>query len=185
MDYLIIFVGTLIWVGLSAAAAYFFSWRRSRLSIEGAEQQAEHIVTQAKQQAEHIVTQAKQQAERIVTQAETEAKEKLFQAQDRRARSASRSPGRDQPQPVDQDNLAAIARFPPPSPFADVERKVEMLRRQVAQGILTDEECQAWMRDLMVEDADGSWWMVGYETGKWYRHNGTDWVQVDPPDEHR
>jgi hypothetical protein len=51
----------------------------------------------------------------------------------------------------------------------------------VAGGLLTEEECKAQMRDLMVEDANGNWWMVGYETGEWYRHDGTDWVRADPP----
>ncbi len=69
----------------------------------------------------------------------------------------------------------------PASPFADAEQQVEALRRQVASGLLTEEECKAQMRDLMVEDANGNWWMVGYETGEWYRHDGTDWVRADPP----
>jgi hypothetical protein len=56
-----------------------------------------------------------------------------------------------------------------------------VLRRQVADGLLTEEECKARMRELMVEDSDGNWWMVGYETGEWYRHDGTDWIQADPP----
>ena len=66
-------------------------------------------------------------------------------------------------------------------PFADIERQVEVLRRQVADGLLTEDECKARMRELMVEDSDGNWWMVGYETGEWYRHDGTDWIQANPP----
>jgi hypothetical protein len=56
-----------------------------------------------------------------------------------------------------------------------------VLRRQVADGLLTEDECKARMRELMVEDSDGNWWMVGYETGEWYRHDGTDWIQANPP----
>lgn len=66
-------------------------------------------------------------------------------------------------------------------PFVNVEQQVKVLRRQVADGLLTEKECKAQMRELMVEDSDGNWWMVGYETGGWYRHDGTDWVQADPP----
>ncbi len=69
----------------------------------------------------------------------------------------------------------------PAGPFANVERQVEVLRRQVTDGLLAEEECKARMHDLMVEDADGNWWMVGYETGEWYRHDGIDWVRADPP----
>jgi len=65
--------------------------------------------------------------------------------------------------------------------FAEVEREVAKLRQQVAAGRLTEEACKARMRELMVEDADGNWWMVGYETREWYRHDGTDWVRADPP----
>jgi hypothetical protein len=70
------------------------------------------------------------------------------------------------------------------SPFADVERQVKVLRRQVTDGLLTEDECKTRMRDLMVEDAAGNWWMVGYETGEWYRHDGNDWVRADPPIAH-
>jgi ribonuclease Y len=57
---IIAIVALIVGLGLGAVAAYFYFQRQSRLSIEGAEQRAE----------------------RIVTQAETEAKDKLFQAQD-------------------------------------------------------------------------------------------------------
>lgn len=83
--------------------------------------------------------------------------------------------------PTAQEDPAAAAQTPLPSSFVEVAQEVERLRQQVGAGTLTAEEGQARMRDLMVEDADGNWWMVGYETGKWYRHDGTDWVEADPP----
>jgi hypothetical protein len=86
------------------------------------------------------------------------------------------------PTPAAEGDRVAAAQTPLPSSFAKVAQEVERLRQQVAAGTLTAEECQARMRDLMVEDADGNWWMVGYETGLWYRHDGTDWVQANPPD---
>jgi hypothetical protein len=66
-------------------------------------------------------------------------------------------------------------------PFAGVARQVEELRQRVSAGRLTEDACKAKMRELMVEDANGDWWMVGYETGEWYRHDGSDWVRADPP----
>lgn len=102
-----------------------------------------------------------------------------------------RGRGQERSQPTRPQSLPrAIEEPPAASPvvrrrlapsFKDVERQVEALRRQVADGLLSEEECKARMRDLMVEDADGTWWMVGYETGEWYRHDGTDWVPSDPP----
>ena len=65
--------------------------------------------------------------------------------------------------------------------FAEVEREVAKLRQDLAAGRLTEGQCKTRMRELMVQDEDGNWWMVGYETGEWYRHDGTDWVRADPP----
>ena len=45
---------------------------------------------------------------------------------------------------------------------------------------VTEVECKAQMRDLMIEDADGNWWMMGYEIGEWYYHDGSGWMQADP-----
>ena len=65
--------------------------------------------------------------------------------------------------------------------FAEVETEVAKLRQELATGHLTEEQFKARLREMMVEDKEGNWWMVGYETGEWYRHDGTDWVQDDPP----
>jgi len=65
--------------------------------------------------------------------------------------------------------------------FAEVEREVARLRQGMAAGRLTEEQFKARLRELMVLDEHGGWWMVGYETGEWYRHDGTDWVRADPP----
>ena len=65
--------------------------------------------------------------------------------------------------------------------FAEVEREVAKLRQELAAGRLTEEQFKARLRELMVLDEHGAWWMVGYETGEWYRHDGTDWVRADPP----
>jgi hypothetical protein len=66
--------------------------------------------------------------------------------------------------------------------FAEVEREVAKLRQDLAAGRLTEERLKDRLRELMVEDTEGNWWMVGYETGEWYRHDGTDWVPDQPPD---
>ncbi|MDY7075880.1 MAG: hypothetical protein SXV54_03045 [Chloroflexota bacterium] len=65
--------------------------------------------------------------------------------------------------------------------FAQVERKVAQLRQELAAGRLTEEQFKARLREMMVQDKRGNWWMVGYETGEWYRHDGSDWVRADPP----
>jgi hypothetical protein len=64
--------------------------------------------------------------------------------------------------------------------FAEVEREVAKLRQELAAGRLAEEQFKARLRELMVENTEGNWWMVGYETGEWYRHDGSDWVRADP-----
>ena len=46
---------------------------------------------------------------------------------------------------------------------------------------MTEAEFKARLEDLMVQDKDGTWWMIGYETEKWYSNDGEDWVRTDPP----
>ncbi len=65
--------------------------------------------------------------------------------------------------------------------FGQVEERVAKLRQSLTAGQMTEEQFKFQLREMMVEDEDGNWWMVGYETGKWYRHDGTDWVRADPP----
>jgi hypothetical protein len=65
--------------------------------------------------------------------------------------------------------------------FPEVEREVAKLRQDLAASRLTEEQFKAHLREMMVEDEEGNWWMVGYETGEWYRHDGTDWVPNQPP----
>ncbi len=65
--------------------------------------------------------------------------------------------------------------------FARVEKEIADLRQELTAGRLTEEQFKARLREMMVEDGDGNWWMVGYETGEWYRHDGTDWLRADPP----
>jgi hypothetical protein len=68
-----------------------------------------------------------------------------------------------------------------PDSFTRVEAEVAKLRREVATGRLTEERFKAQLRELMVQDERGTWWMIGYETGEWYLHDGADWVRADPP----
>ena len=48
-------------------------------------------------------------------------------------------------------------------------------------GRITREQFDAALKDLMVQDAQGRWWMLGAESGKWYTHDGKNWVEAQPP----
>jgi hypothetical protein len=77
---------------------------------------------------------------------------------------------------------------PPPDPaagegdaFAQVEREAARLRREWEAGRLTEAQFEGKLRGLMIQDEQGTWWMVGRESGGWHRHDGVTWVRADPP----
>src|SRR5512143_3788681 len=57
----------------------------------------------------------------------------------------------------------------------------QQLKQQFDSGQLTEADFKTKLQDLMVQDDQGTWWMIGHETGQWYRYDGTDWIQEDPP----
>jgi len=67
------------------------------------------------------------------------------------------------------------------APFREVERKVNILRQRYQSGYLTRDELQNELRNLMILDDDGRWWMLGLETNRWYYYDGKDWVPATPP----
>jgi hypothetical protein len=65
--------------------------------------------------------------------------------------------------------------------FAQVEAEVARLRQERLAGRLSEEQFKAKLKELMVQDDQNAWWMIGADTGAWYRHNGKEWVQAVPP----
>lgn len=65
--------------------------------------------------------------------------------------------------------------------FEAAERKFFALKGKHASGLLTDEEYDAALKDLIIQDEEGRPWMLGAETGQWYYHDGEDWVAGEPP----
>jgi hypothetical protein len=65
--------------------------------------------------------------------------------------------------------------------FARVEAEFGRLKAQFERGALTEEAFKAQLEELMIEDEQGRWWILGYETGRWYVHDGEQWVQQEPP----
>ncbi len=68
-----------------------------------------------------------------------------------------------------------------PSPFHEVERKVQVLRGQYNAGYMTREQLQNELRRLMILGEDGRWWMLGLESNRWYSYDGRDWKEGTPP----
>ncbi len=65
--------------------------------------------------------------------------------------------------------------------FFRVEAEFAQLKAQFESGDLREEEFKAQLEALMIEDEQGRWWILGYETGQWYVHDGERWVQQQPP----
>ena len=65
--------------------------------------------------------------------------------------------------------------------FSKVEAEFQKLKGQFEAGALTEVEFKARLQDLMAQDEQGRWWMIGYETGQWYYHDGQKWVRDEPP----
>lgn len=101
------------------------------------------------------------------------------QEEQQRRRQQQMAWQRQQEQEAQAEQVRAATRAG--DPFARVEREAARLRREVGAGRMTEEQCKARLKELMVQDERGAWWMVGAETGKWYRHQGGDWVRADPP----
>jgi hypothetical protein len=65
--------------------------------------------------------------------------------------------------------------------YSQVEEQFRQLKEQFSAGMLDETAFKARLNELMVQDGEGRWWMIGYETGQWYVHDGSAWVRSDPP----
>ena len=60
--------------------------------------------------------------------------------------------------------------------FRRSEDQYYVLKGQLASGRITPEQFNAALQDLIVQDAQSRYWMIGAESGKWYVHDGQNWV---------
>jgi hypothetical protein len=65
--------------------------------------------------------------------------------------------------------------------FKKAEEEYFRLKGQLATGHITREQFDAAIKELMVQDAQGRYWMLGADSGKWFVHDGQNWVRADPP----
>lgn len=64
--------------------------------------------------------------------------------------------------------------------FATVEDEYFRLKGQFATGRLSREQFEIALQALMFTDAQGRYWMIGADSGKWFVHDGTRWVEQNP-----
>ncbi len=65
--------------------------------------------------------------------------------------------------------------------FRQAEQEYRRLKAQYDAEQLSEERMRTALSDLMVQDEQGRWWVLGYETGAWYVHDGEKWVTGEPP----
>lgn len=65
--------------------------------------------------------------------------------------------------------------------FAEVEERYRALKDRFTTGELSEADFKARLQDLMIEDDQGRWWIIGYETGQWYVSEGEQWTPAEPP----
>jgi len=65
--------------------------------------------------------------------------------------------------------------------FQQVEAEYRKLKAQYDAGQLSEDELRNRVAQFMVEDDQGRWWSIGYETGQWYYHDGESWTPGTPP----
>ncbi|MGB8646708.1 MAG: hypothetical protein WCF84_15820 [Anaerolineae bacterium] len=65
--------------------------------------------------------------------------------------------------------------------FQRAEDEYFRLKGLMATGRVTHEQFEAALKDLMFQDVQGRWWMLGAETGQWHVYDGQQWVLAQPP----
>jgi hypothetical protein len=76
---------------------------------------------------------------------------------------------------------AAAAHSLSDDPCALAESEAATVRRDLAAGRITEAIARSRLNDLMVQDLQGVWWMVGTQSGTWYRYDGGNWVPAARP----
>ena len=65
--------------------------------------------------------------------------------------------------------------------FQEADRYYAELKQQHDAGAISDEEFEARLKELMVEDDENRWWGKAPGTGEWHYHDGNAWVPGTPP----
>ncbi len=66
-------------------------------------------------------------------------------------------------------------------PFRRAEDEYLRLKGRLAAGRIAREQLEAVLKQLMLQDAQGRFWMLGADSGKWYVNDGQSWVEAQPP----
>jgi hypothetical protein len=65
--------------------------------------------------------------------------------------------------------------------FQGADRRYEELKRQRDGGSISEEEFDEQLKNLMVQDESGRWWVKSRKSGAWHYNDGSSWVAGTPP----
>jgi len=65
--------------------------------------------------------------------------------------------------------------------FKKVEDEYFVLRGRFESGRITRDQFQTALKNMMVQDAQGRYWTIAPDTGKWHVHDGQTWIEATPP----
>jgi hypothetical protein len=66
--------------------------------------------------------------------------------------------------------------------FDEADRRYVELKQQCEAGIISDEEFDAKLKDMMIQGSIW-WWAKSRSTGEWHYYDGESWVKGAPPRE--
>jgi hypothetical protein len=64
--------------------------------------------------------------------------------------------------------------------FSNIQAEIIGLKEQLRKGTLNADQVKERLKELMVQDDEGTWWTVGFESWSWYKFEGKNWIQADP-----
>ncbi|HDP93838.1 MAG TPA: hypothetical protein ENN40_00575 [Candidatus Aminicenantes bacterium] len=64
--------------------------------------------------------------------------------------------------------------------FLQATQRYHDLKARLNAGEITVNDLKQALKKLMIVDSEGRYWMIGGKSGRWYRHDGTQWIQDDP-----
>ena len=64
--------------------------------------------------------------------------------------------------------------------FKQAEDQYFGLKGRLAAGRITHEQFEAALKEMVIRDPQGRYWMMGVDSGKWFMHNGQTWVESQP-----
>jgi hypothetical protein len=76
---------------------------------------------------------------------------------------------------------APIQGDPSAERFKNFEAEYLRLRGQLAAGRITRAQLEAALKEMMFQDAQGRWWTMDVDRGRWYVRQGETWVEGNPP----